>query len=302
MLNRVLIGLMLVLGVASVAHAAEVGTRYKLTHEEIERTYYLYVPSKSDKPRPLVIVLHGGGGSPKNIAETTGFSELAKQKDFMVAYPLGTGRFPTWNAGKCCGYAERSDIDDVGFIDQMLADIKTKVQVDNTRIYATGMSNGGMMSYRLACERSNVFAAIAPVAGAMNTFTCKPNSRPSILIFHALDDKNVPYEGGAPTEGVRAMASQKPEADTSVNEALGFWVKNNYCRNFPQQKDEGEVKRLSYYCAENQEVRLNTLKTGGHSWPGGDKGRIFGDEPNPNVHATEEIWEFFFRHPPTELF
>jgi polyhydroxybutyrate depolymerase len=284
------------------ANAADIGEKFTLSHEELERVYYLYAPAPSDKPRPLVIVLHGGGGSPQNIADTTGFSELAKEKDFMVAYPLGSGRFPTWNAGKCCGYAERKDIDDVGFIDKMIADIKTKVKVDNTRIYATGMSNGGMMAYRLACERANVFAAIAPVAGAMNTHRCEPNARPAVMVFHALDDRNVLYDGGIPEKGVRAMASQKPETDASVNEALGFWVKQNYCRSFPGQEDYGEVARLTYFCAEGREVVVNTLKTGGHSWPGGKKGREGADTPNDNVKATEEIWDFFFRHPPTELF
>lgn len=280
-----------------------IGEKYKLTHDKLDREYYLYTPPGDSKAkRPLVVVLHGGGGSPQNVANTTGFSELAAQKGFMIAYPLGMGRVPTWNAGKCCGYAERRNIDDVGFIARMINDIKTRRNVDETRVYATGMSNGGMMSYRLACELSTVFAAVAPVAGAMNTFDCKPNGRPSLFIIHALDDKHVLYGGGAPEEGVRAAISRKPESDASVQDAMQFWVKADYCRDYPQVHDMGDVARVTYFCAEDRNVTLNTLDRGGHSWPGGKRGSIIGDKPIESFDATQEIWQFFHQHPPSEVF
>lgn len=286
-----------------VVHAADVGEKYTLTHDKREREYYLYSPSDSDaNALPLVVVLHGGAGSPANAAKMTGFSELAKKEGFMVAYPAGVGHIPTWNAGRCCGYAERRNVDDVGFIEKMIADIKSRRNIDNSRIYATGMSNGGMMTYRLACELGHVFAAAAPVAGAMNVFDCKPKGRPSMFIVHGLDDKHVLYNGGIPQEGLRAMASHKPEADRSVGEALQFWLKADYCRKFPSVEDFGEVARVTYFCAEDRHVVLNTVDTGGHSWPGGEKGRVFADTPNQSFDATKDIWEFFKHHPPSEVF
>jgi polyhydroxybutyrate depolymerase len=285
------------------AQAAELGEHFTLEHDKIAREYFLFTPKgDSKKARPLVVVLHGGAGSPQNIAETTGFSELAAKKGFMVAYPLGLGHVPTWNAGRCCGYAERRNVDDVGFIEKMIADIKSRRNVDTGRVYATGLSNGAMMAYRLACELSSTFAAIAPVAGAMNVFSCEPNGRPSVIIFHALDDKHVLYKGGVPQKGIRAAASHKPEPDASVADAMQFWLKTDYCRKFPGVEDLGEVARVTYFCAEDRHVMLNTLDTGGHSWPGGKKGWAGADEPNKNVKATEEIWQFFTQHPPTELF
>ncbi|MCH2547746.1 MAG: alpha/beta hydrolase-fold protein, partial [Alphaproteobacteria bacterium] len=158
---------------APIAYAAEnnspLGAHYKLEHDKRERSYYLFAPKGDAKTAlPLVLVLHGGGGSPQNIANVTGFSELAAKEKFLVGYPAGTGRISTWNAGKCCGYAERLNVDDVGFIEKLIADVKTRRNVDASRIYVTGISNGGMMAYRLACEMGEVFAAFAPVAAAMN--------------------------------------------------------------------------------------------------------------------------------------
>lgn len=285
------------------ANAAEIGEKFSLTHDKLEREYYLYTPPGDGKqPRPLVVVLHGGAGNPQNAAETTGFSELAAKEGFLVAYPAGVGHVPTWNAGRCCGYAERRNIDDVGFIEKMIADIKSRRNIDAGRVYATGMSNGAMMAYRLACELSSTFAAIAPVSGAMKVFDCKPDSRLSLIIFHALDDQQVLYKGGKPEKGMRAAASHKPESDASVADAMQFWLKANYCRKFPGMEDFGEVARVTYFCAEDRHVVLNTLDTGGHSWPGGKKGWAGADEPTKSINATEEIWRFFRQHPPTELF
>lgn len=302
-IGLVLCGLALPWGVQAEEAHSPIGERFTLTHEKLEREYHLYAPAGAAKAeRPLVVVLHGGGGSPQDIADTTGFSELAAKEGFLVAYPLGLGRVPSWNAGKCCGYAARRDIDDAGFIEKMVRDIKARHKVDDTRVYATGLSNGGMMAYRLACELSTVFAAVAPVAGAMNTFSCKPDGRPSLFIIHALDDKHVQYSGGAPERGIRAAAGRKPVADASVQDAMRFWTKADYCRDFPAVEDLGEVAQVTYYCAEDRHVVLNTLDRGGHSWPGSTHDSASGDKPMDGFDATAAIWRFFRHHPPRELF
>ncbi len=283
--------------------AAEVGERHSLQAGERERTYYLYNPKITpSQPRPLVVVLHGGTGSPERIAEMTGFSALAKNKNFMVAYPAGSGRIPTWNAGKCCGYAERNQVDDVGFVRAMIDDIRQKAKVDNARIYVTGMSNGAMMAYKLACEMGDVFAAFAPVAGAMNLEVCAPEGRPSAIIFHAIDDKHVPFMGGQAEEGLRAALGKDPKPDSSVADAMQFWLQHTYCRQFPEKTIESDYEDTIYFCAEGRHVRLIALTGGGHTWPGSTKAWQGGDTPLPNVEATQMIWDFFNAHPPREVF
>lgn len=290
------------------------GPRQTVTVNKLERSYYLYVPKRESKvPRPLVIVLHGGGGNPAAIAGRTGFSAMAERENFLVAYPLGTGRLPSWNAGNCCGYALRTEIDDVAFIKQMVADIFKKTSVDTTRVYVTGFSNGGMMAYRLACDVPETFAAIGVVAGAMNTLSCKPKSNPSLVIFHARDDQNVLYNGGASKSGLRA-AFGKPEEDASVKQAMDFWLKANHCRAFPLESSDNDKATVNYFCAQKKDVRLYTLNNGGHSWPGGRDKPAAGAPPiaeeedaTPEelpslVPATELIWEFFNSHPPREVF
>lgn len=273
------------------AQAAEVGLRHTIKHGGVEREYYLYTPKTgSGTARPLVVVLHGGGGNPHQVARSTGFSEVAKREGFIVAYPAGIGHVPTWNAGTCCGYAERTQVDDVGFLDKMVKDIEKKQNIDVTRIYATGMSNGGMMAYRLGCELSGTFAAIAPVAGAFNVKQCEATGRPSLIIFHALDDKHVRYEGGMSTEGLRARIGRNLAPDTSIADSMKFWLEEDYCRDFPAHEDGVGYKKITYFCAEDRHVVLYTLDQGGHSWP------------RDSIDATDEIWRFFRQHPPRELF
>src|SRR5690606_14996971 len=108
-----------------------------------------------------VVVLQGDGLSALQMAQRTGFTALAEKDGFIVAYPVGTGHIPSWNGGKCCGYAERKAVDDVGFIRNMVSAITKDYAVDKTRIYAVGLSAGGAMAHRLACEMSSTFAAVA---------------------------------------------------------------------------------------------------------------------------------------------
>ncbi len=135
-----------------------------------ERTYLLHLPLAFDGKRslPLVVVLHGGGGNAPGAVDMTGFSEKADKEGFVVVYPNGSGRLKnrllTWNSGNCCGYALDSSADNVGFIRVLIDELEKTRAIDPKRVYATGMSNGGMMTYRLACELSDKIAAAAPVA------------------------------------------------------------------------------------------------------------------------------------------
>jgi polyhydroxybutyrate depolymerase len=124
----------------------------------------------------------------------TGLNEKADEAGFLAVYPNGTGekRSLTWNGGNCCGYAVENQVDDVGFVRALLDDLEKVVTVDPSRVYATGISNGAIMAYRLASELSDRIAAVAPVAGPMGTATCSPRRPVSVMHFHGTDDQFAP--------------------------------------------------------------------------------------------------------------
>ncbi|MFH1013227.1 MAG: PHB depolymerase family esterase, partial [Thermoplasmatota archaeon] len=179
----------------------------------LERTYCIHVPKGFDEDTsvPLVLVFHGGGGNARNIQETTSFNQKADEEGFLVVYPQGSGTLQnhllTWNAGFCCAYAYENSIDDVSFIKELVNHLKAQYTINDSRIYATGISNGGIMTYRLGAELSDIFAAIAPVAASIGgqpteneSLWCIPElmNPVSVIVFHGTNDTRVPYEGGRP--------------------------------------------------------------------------------------------------------
>jgi polyhydroxybutyrate depolymerase len=263
------------------------------------RTYTVHLPrgSGAELALPLVIVLHGGGGNAANVARMTGFSALADKEQFIVVYPDGTGKLDdkllTWNSGNCCGYALDQKIDDVGFLRALIEQLQRDYPIDARRIYATGMSNGGMMSYRIGCELSEQLAAIAPVAGALNV-TCKPSAPISVIAFHGTNDQHVLYDGGAP----KMKADPHPRADKSVAYAMNFWTQHNRCAPTPTRVERGNIVHDTYTnCANGTGVELYAITGGEHAWPNGQRGSPLGDAPTREISATELMWEFFKRHP-----
>ncbi len=257
------------------------------------RVYSIFIPDKLTNPAPVIFAFHGGAGSAQNIARQTGFNALARREGFVVVYPQGTGRIATWNAGKCCGTAQKKNIDDLAYIREVMKDVSSLAPVDRGRVFATGMSNGAMMSFRLACEMPDVFRAVAPVAGRMVVAQdCQPGRSVSLAIFNALDDFNVPFDGGVPTKGIQAKF-KSGVSYPSVKETLGVWVKNNKCEGKPQLQKQEKYEVLEYHCAGDNRIKLYTLYEGGHSWPGGVKGYSKGDTPTQALSAIEEMWEFF---------
>lgn len=281
----------------------EAGGDYELTLKVGDQTRYyrLHVPPQYDpsNPMPVVITLHGGGGNAEMTVPLTGMSNKADEEGFIVAYPNGSGRLRdyllTWNAGNCCGYALLNERDDVGFIRALIEEIQTHLVIDPQRIYVTGISNGGMMSFALACELADKLAAAAPVAGAFNYRPCEPSQPISIVMFNGKADQRVPYEGG-PARG---------RIDTSVAEGVKFWVEHNACDPTPIRRAQADGKVLieEYQnCAEGTSVMLYTVLNGGHTWYGGQTNRWVErlgilDEMNRDVSATDELWAFFATHP-----
>ena len=244
---------------------------------------------------PVVFVFHGGLGNPGLIEKQTGFSKKADEEGFIVVYPYGTGSFDkkllTWNTWDCCGYADKKNINDVDFIKAVIKEMKTKYSVDEKRIYAAGLSNGGMMCYLLACELPEYFAAVAPVAASMfDTVSCDSKSEVSLIIFNSVNDQHVPYNGGIGEESL--VDVEKLPVETVVN----LWVDKYNC--YLMNKSESSSFHKTYYKNNIQtEIILYKMLSGGHSWPGGEKIRMFGDTPVKNVSATDLMWEFFKNNP-----
>ncbi len=253
----------------------------------IPREYLVHVPARGNvgTPLPVVFVLHGGTQSPESAEHMSGMSEKAEREHFMAVYPRGTGKLPTWNSGNCCAQAMQNHVDDVGFLRALLESLAGEYPVDRRRVYATGISNGAMMSYRVACELADKFAAVAPVEGALNV-ECRPSAPVSVLIFHGTADRLVPYEGGSTPFQIGGRRNDTPVAD-----AVAFWVKKDGCSPTPRQERLAEARVDKYSgCNGGTAVELYTIKGGRHMWPGAT---ISGN----HVPASDLIWEFFAAHP-----
>lgn len=186
----------------------------------LERTYRVFVPDRPQEKAPVVLVFHGGFGTGAGAAALTGFDAQAARRGFIAVYPDGIGR--TWNAGPCCGPADRLGVDDIGFVSSLLNKLARQHSIDRRRIYATGISNGGLFSYALACNLSGRIAAAAPVASTLNT-ECAPSRPVSILHIHGLDDQNLPFAGG---DGPRGFLDVDwPSAQAGIDR----WRELNAC-------------------------------------------------------------------------
>lgn len=205
-----------------------------------------------------------------------------------MAYPSGTGRFsraPTWNSGNCCGYALQNHVDDVAFLRALIDTLERNYSVDVRRIFVTGISNGGMMSYRMACELAGKIAAIAPVEGAQN-LDCRPSEPVSVIVFHGTADRLVLFGGG-----ISPFQIGPKRSDNSVANAVAFWVKEDGCSAAPKHEENGGVHTDNYSgCKNGTGVALYAIQGGRHTWPGG---RASGN----SVPATDLMWSFFLQHP-----
>ena len=274
-----------------------------LTVGQMERSYVVHVPPsyKPDTPTPVVLVYHGGGGNAQSMIRFSGMNRKSDEAGFIAVYPNGTGRFDrvlTFNGGNCCGYAMRNDVDDVESTRRLLDDLATVVNVDPKRVFATGMSNGGIIAYRMASDLSNRIAAIAPVGGPMGTETCNPKRPVPVIHFHGTDDENAPFKGGK-GKGISGTDFY------SVEHSIQAWIKANGCHEEPvvtkQQptvNDGTTIIRKTYGGGKNgSEVVLIEIEGGGHTWPGGpSKVRLLG-KTTKNISANDAMWEFFQKHP-----
>lgn len=235
-----------------------------------ERGYRLYKPAGLPASAPLVVMMHGVFGSAEQAERAYGWDRLADSQKFLVAYPDGLNRAWNVNGGGCCGRPAREGVDDLAFIGAAVADIVRNVSINSSRVYATGMSNGGMMSYTLACNTS-IFAAIGPDAATQLNLCGSPRPT-SVMAIHGTADALVPYKGG---QGFSVINGP------SVPDVNAFWRNVDRC-SAPVATTIGALTTSTAGCANNRSVVLVTVDGGGHEWP---------------PFATQTLWEFFAAHP-----
>lgn len=277
-----------------------------LTVDGIERRYYLHVPPGLDpqRPVPLLIALHGGGATARSLIESSGLDAVADREKFIVAYPEAVSR--QWNNGSRGGTLKvrHGNADDVGFVSKLIDRVSSKHRIDPGRVFATGMSMGAMMCYRLACELSDRIAAIAPVSGPLTEEMkgCRPSRPVAVLAIHGTEDPIVPYEGGS-YGGIWRKLGNVLSAEASARyfaRLNGCGEKAEVAAPVDRVPDDGTrlVRETYSGCREGATVELLTIEGAGHVWPGGKQvlstklvGRV-----SREVDAGA-IWEFLAAHP-----
>lgn len=272
-----------------------------------ERRYLLHRPPGHDPqaPTPVVVVFHGGGGNPRAMQGLCGLDDLADAEGFLVVYPFGSGppgsTRLTWNAGTSGGYALRHAIDDVAFTAALLDDLATLHAIDEDRVYATGLSNGAMMTYRVADALADRFAAIAPVGGPMGLERCDPSSPVAVIHFHGTADRFAPFAGGV---GKGTAEVQNRPRFNSVDHAMRNWIAANGCAEtatvtpLPDTSEDG-MHALRHRWGGGDAgtaVELIEIHGGGHTWPGRPAPAMLGPATT-DFSANELMWAFFQNHP-----
>lgn len=275
----------------------------KLTVDGRERNFLVHIPPKYDpkKPTPVILAFHGGGANASNMVAFSNLNDKSDKSGFIVVYPNGSGRqekILSFNGGNCCAYAMNNKIDDVEFTRRILDNLAKSANIDPKRIYATGISNGGIMCYLLASELSERIAAIAPVGGPMGTSNCNPKRPVSVIHFHGTDDEFAPFKGG---KGKGFTGTEFYSVDHSIQ----AWIKANGCNKTPSilnipdnSKDGTTITRKTFGSGkDNSEVVLIEIQGGGHTWPGQEPRLKSLGKSTKNISANDLMWEFFQKHP-----
>ncbi len=276
------------------------------------RFYDIHVPPSyhKEKPAPLVMVFHGGGGDPGSVRYESDMDSTSDRNGFIVVYPAGTptrmlfkDRLLIWNDGRAFKNGEHSEVDDVAYVDALLEDLSQLFNVDKKRIYACGYSNGAQLTFRLAKRRSDAIAAIAVVAGQRppeDAYDPVPSRPIPLMQFAGVGDTFSPYEGGKPPKDAAFKAEIKP-----VRQTVKAWADFNKCKPEPvEEKRIGNAVMRRYgYCQSGAEVVFWTLEDGGHTWPGGrvtpnvealglgSLGKV-----NTDINASDLMWAFFKKY------
>ncbi len=266
----------------------------------LDRMIHVYVPEGYDPetPMPMVLILHGAGGTGAGTAEFTDFNTLADREGFIAVYPQGYRG--AWNDARPDAQVQR--VNDVGFLNAIIRFLTERLSVDTSRIYAAGYSMGGMMAFRLGCQLPDTIAAVASVASTFPAYqldACLFADPVPVLVIQGTDDDVIPIEGYRDPFGNRMMLS--------LDETMRYWSELNACDRSSQLSalpdadpdDETVVSRYRYAnCADNAEVLIYLVRGGGHTWPGHPINAPFQlGATSMDFDASEAIWEFFESHP-----
>jgi len=285
---------------------------FSLHYRGIDRTWLVHMPPQAanHQPLPMVLNFHGAGSNGKQEEHYSRMDAAADRDGFIAVYPNGTGRLAnhyTWNAGTCCGYAMFHQVDDVGFVKALIDWMAARTPIDRRRVYATGISNGGMMSYRLAAQASDYIAAIAPVAASMTTGKISAGHPMPIMAFNSVDDPILRYSGGYGRQ-VSSLFDRNL-GNPGVEQGLARWREADGCPDQAQiapeisGKDGSRNKGITATrytwgpCRADTEIVLWKFTGSGHVWPGGIQNRLvaFLGRGTDLIDANEEMWKFFSR-------
>jgi polyhydroxybutyrate depolymerase len=273
----------------------------------IERSYVVHVPPRLTTPRPLLVALHGGGGSGRHMSERygLGLDRLADREGLIAVFPDAVER--NWNDGRGGApyRAHRENLDDVAFIRALVARIGARHAIDHRRIYVTGVSNGGMMSLRLVCEAADLIAAAAVVVASMPAdlgSRCRPSRPVPVLMINGTEDELMPYDGG----DVRFLRRRLGRV-WSTPRTTAFLAERNGCASPPARRDRRDVdpgdgtrvsEEIHRECRDGGEVALLRIDGGGHGWPGATlrRPRWLVGRISRDIDATDEVWRFLRRH------
>ncbi len=268
-----------------------------VTSGGLARVAHLHVPSSYDPTTGTMLVLafHGFFETGLEQEVQARIDSSSDAHGYIVAYPEGIAN--SWNAGDCCGDSWTNSVDDVQFTRDLLGAIAADYCIDPKRIFAAGFSNGGFFSHRLGCEMSDVFGAIAPVAGVLgiDPSTCKPKRAIPVLDFHGTGDPIVPYNGGTPIIPLNIAGVLDFR---SVSDTLAFWVNSNGCLA-PEVTifQNGDATCMQWgLCKGGADVVHCVIDNGGHQWPGGVALPVVG-KCSTDISATDTMYDFFVAHP-----
>ncbi len=274
-----------------------------------QRTYYLHLPPgvSPTGSYPLVFNFHGGRGNGHQQAELSKFPAFADRYGFITVAPDGVET--NWNDGRGTTKPAQMGIDDVKFVRAVYDKVRSAYAVDPKRVFSTGISNGAMFSYRLACDMSDVFAAIGPVVGSLSSKykpSCKPGEPVSVVSIMGDADEFVPIQGGI--EGWKNGKGDGGELESEAS-MKDFWSKIDGCSGepstsaLPNRADDGTSvkKTVISGCKHGAELDYYVVGGGGHTWPPNEvKSMIFAHmmgKSSQNIDATQVIWDFFSKHP-----
>lgn len=275
-----------------------------LTVDSRQRTYLLHVPPSysADHPAPLFLSLHGRLGDGKGQARLSHFDSLSDQHGFLVVYPDGLNR--SWADGRNATPSDKQHVNDVHFLSELITRLQSEYNIDPNRIYANGMSNGGFMTARLACDLSDRLAAVAIVAASISVPTansCHPARPISVLIIQGTADPLVPFDGGALGRNGDRGEILSHQATVEKFAALDHCPNTPKTQHIPDTANDKTSVDVSLFtaCSAGTEVASYEVVNGGHAWPGGLAylpASAIGITSH-NLDASSTIYSFFLAHP-----